>query len=99
MKALAVSALLVCLGSAPAFACIEPRLATPLPNGLTATRDEMVAAQKAIRAYDEAVQEYSTCLEKSGASDSKGNDAVDKLSKIAEQFNAELRAFKKKSGA
>jgi hypothetical protein len=98
MKALAVGVLTACLISAPAFACVEPELATPLPDGATASRDAMLSAQKAIRAYDAAVKEYAACLETTGGSRVKGNNAVDKLSKIADQFNAELRAFKKRSG-
>lgn len=98
MKALAVSVAIACVISAPAFACVEPDLGMPLPHGATASRDEMLSAQKAIRTYDAAVKEYSACLEKIGGSRAKGNDAVDKLAKLADQFNAELREFKKRSG-
>jgi hypothetical protein len=99
MKAIAVGVLSACLVSAPAFACVEPDLGAPMPNGATANREEMVSAQKAMRAYDAAVKEYATCLEASGASEIKGNSAVAKLSKVADQFNAELRTFKKRNGA
>ena len=100
MKALTVGVLLsACLVSAPAFACVDPDLGTPVPDGATASREEMLSAQKAMRAYDAAVKEFSACLAASGASEMKGNVAVAKLTKVADQFNAELRAFKKRKGA
>ena len=102
MKALAVAGLIACLSSVPALAdCVAPNMVVQIPDGATASRDEMIAAQKVIVAIDAAVVEYSRCLEKSGhsiASDRMQNDAVDKLHRIADKYNAELRTFKKKSG-
>ena len=52
-----------------------------------------------MKAYDVAVKDYMQCLQQAGESSSKGNDAVDKLQKVADRFNQELRAFKEKNGA
>ena len=89
--------------------CPAPDGAVQIPNGAAATRDEMVAAQKAVKAYDNAVRAYSACVEQDqhamaplGADRGAGADEysrrtaaeVDKLEKLADKFNVELRAFK-----
>ena len=89
--------------------CPAPDGAVQIPNGAAATRDEMVAAQKAVKAYDNAVRAYSACLEQEqhakaplGAYRCACDDEysrrtaaeVDKLEKLADKFNVELRAFK-----
>jgi hypothetical protein len=50
---------------APAYAdCVYPKVPTdPLPNGETATEQEMLAAKKALTAYNEAVTAYQSCLD------------------------------------
>ncbi len=100
MKALAVVGLIACLMSLPAFAgCVEPQAVPFVPDGATASRDDMLSAQKALISYNTVVAEYATCLEKRGGSASKQNEAVEKLRIVANRFNAELRAFRKRSGA
>ena len=71
---LAVVALLAA-GSVQA-ACIYPRAPTHTPDGQTASRDEMVAAQALVRQFDTDIAAYNACLdlemqhaEKSGAYD------------------------------
>ena len=63
-KKIAVAALLGCLfvGSAQA-ACIYPRAPEHVPDGKTATFDEMVAAQKAVVQFNEDINAYNTCLD------------------------------------
>lgn len=100
MKALAVVGLIASLMSLPAFAnCVEPQAVPSVPDGATASRDDMLSAQKALISYNTVVTEYATCLEKIGGSSSRQNEAVEKLRRIANRFNAELRAFRKRSGA
>ena len=61
---LASAALVVFLGSALAqAACIYPRPPDTLPDGATATYDEMVAAQKAVKQFDADITAYNACLE------------------------------------
>lgn len=102
MKSIMSKSLLVValLAAGPVFAgCSEPAAIADVPNGSTASRDDMLAAQRAIKAYDTAVKAFTDCLAQSGDSASKGNDAVDKLQKVAAQFNAQLKVFKEKNGA
>ena len=87
-----------CLASTRAWAaCTDPGPAPQVPDGATVSREEMIAAQKAFRAYDTAVREYALCLEKTGGSEALQNAAVRRVELAAEKFNAELRAFKKRS--
>lgn len=44
-----------------AFACDYPQRVT-LANGQTATKDEMVTTQKAVKAYMAAMEEYLACI-------------------------------------
>lgn len=65
MKFVTVAAvpLLLALGSAASAACVYPAAPSKLPNGNTASKDEMVAANGAMKDYSKAVQEvYLPCL-------------------------------------
>ena len=63
MKALYSLAALAALttGSAHA-ACTYPKAPENLPDGNTATLDQMVAAQKAVRQFDQEIGAYTACL-------------------------------------
>lgn len=102
MKSIAIAtvALLGALACDPVWAdCAEPTGITSVPSGATASRDDMVAAQRAIKAYDTAVKEFTECLQKAGDTSNKEDMALDRLHKIADKFNEELRTFKQKNGA
>ena len=43
--------------------CVYPKSPTNLPDGATATQDDMVAGMKAVKEYNEQVNTYLTCLE------------------------------------
>jgi len=110
MRAMKTAFVLAALAATSALAdCPAPDGTVQIPNGAAATRDEMVAAQKAVKAYDNAVRAYSACLEQEQhAKATPGADRgvladeysrrseaeVDKLEKLADKFNVELRAFK-----
>jgi len=78
--------------------CVEPASPADPPIGATATRDEMLAAQLAIKTYNSAVVEYTACLEGTRGAAAKVNEVVARLESLAERFNAELRAFKQRNG-
>ena len=79
--------------------CTEPVPFTEIPNGAKATREEMLAAQRAMKAYDIAVKAFSDCMQSEGDTSNRVNLAVDKLQHLAEKFNIELHAFKERNGA
>ncbi len=63
--ALALAPLLLFLNVAAEAACVYPQAPQSLPNGKSATKDEMLAAQGLVKEYVKSVQEtYLPCLEK-----------------------------------
>lgn len=59
---ISVAALLVLAGPA-AFACDYPQRAQ-VPNGATASKEDMLAGQTAVKEYVSAMEEYLACIEK-----------------------------------
>jgi uncharacterized protein (DUF849 family) len=99
MKALAILCTIVAAAPLCALAdCVEPTPPGDPPSGATATRQEMVAAQTAIKGYDAAVGAFAECIKKDGGPASKADDAVRSVERIAARFNAELRTFKQRNG-
>jgi hypothetical protein len=121
MKFLLPLTLIAALATSTAFAdCAIPDGKVNIPNGSKASKDEMVAAQHAVKAYDADVKTYTECLkteqdaELAAGGDQmtqeqhdkvvakyaeRSNTQVDKVQKIADKFNAELRAYKAKNPA
>jgi hypothetical protein len=113
MKILLPIVALAALSAGPVFAdCAVPDNNVQIPDGSTATREEMVAAQKAVQAYDAAVKTYTDCLQQeqqqkleAGGDKAKlqkqyadlNNVQVEKVQQLAEKFNTELKAYKAKT--
>jgi hypothetical protein len=100
MKALAVVGLITCLGCLPVWAdCTVPPAPPHPPDGATASRELMLSAMQAIRDYEAAVKAFQDCADRaSSAFDKKlANGTIDRLVGIADKFNLELNAFKKKN--
>ena len=63
MKAQYLLALVAAAALSPAYAdCCYPAEPDALPDGKTATLEQMVAAQKSVKAFDEAIVAYTSCL-------------------------------------
>jgi len=64
MNALAISVLIVAaLAAGPAYAtCSYPKAPTNIPDGASATLEQMVAAQKAVKVYNDEIKAYTDCL-------------------------------------
>lgn len=61
---LSLAALLLLTGAAAQAACFYPQAPQQIPNGASATKEEMLATQAAVKEYTVAVQEtYLSCLE------------------------------------
>ena len=59
-----LAAVLLVTGIAAQAACIYPQAPKNLPNGATATKEQMLEAQASVKEYSSAVQEtYLPCLE------------------------------------
>jgi len=63
MKALLAIALATATAAAYAD-CPYPQAPTKIPDGATATLEEMVAGQKAVGAYQKAINDYTACIDK-----------------------------------
>ena len=50
-------------GNAAVAACSYPKASIKIPDGRSATMDEMKAAQGEVKAFDKAIADYSTCVE------------------------------------
>ncbi len=85
--------------------CVEPA-APSVPDGSTSTVEEVLAARDAVAAYDSAVQDYQDCLNAavSGMGDGLSeqhnqavnivdSNIVDKVTMLAEEMNAAIRAY------
>ena len=86
MKLSTVAALvpfLLALGTAAEAACVYPQAPQALPNGTSATKDEMLAAQGVVKEYVKSVQEtYLPCLQK------EQDDAIAALDNMDPDFSA-----------
>jgi hypothetical protein len=118
MKALLPMTMIAILAAGSAFAeCTTPKVAVAIPNGSKATLDEMVTAQKAIKALNLEMTTFTTCVQAEqdaaltaggdkltpeahdkivGRFAERQNSEVDKLQKLADKFNAELKAYRAK---
>jgi hypothetical protein len=89
-----------------AAACEAPS-PVPLPDGATATREQMLAAQAQVRAYQAAMNEFLACVDSELQAEgeqapeefkslmvSRHNAAVAEMEGVAEAFNTQLRAFR-----
>jgi hypothetical protein len=63
MKALFVMAFAAATAAAYAD-CPYPQAPAKIPDGATATLEDMVAGQKAIGAYQKAITDYTACIDK-----------------------------------
>ena len=80
MKALHSIALIAALAAAgnAYAACTYPTPPAKLPDGATATRDEMLAGKKMVTEFDQAIGEYNNCLQK------ETDEAIAKLASITD---------------
>jgi hypothetical protein len=78
MKAFLALAVTAAITAVPAYAdCPYPPAPDKLPDGATATLEQMVAGQKAVQAYQKAINDYNACIDK-GLDDAiaKGGDQL-----------------------
>ena len=86
-------AILCAMGSTPVLACDKPSAPTSIPDGATASKEDMLAAKKAVDAFKSGMEEYFVCEKSSAKKDAAGAELV----KVADRFNAQVKAFKAKS--
>jgi hypothetical protein len=93
--------------SLPAFAdCTLPPPPSKIPNGATASEQEMIAAMNTLKEYNGDVSAYLKCLDyevkqnrmAASVRDAKNDSAVSELQSVADKFNQQVRTFKAKHG-
>lgn len=94
MKRIAAITVLLAAAAVPALGCDRPAAPGAIPDGKTAAKEEMLASKKQVDAFKTGMEEYLAC-EKSGA---KRDAAAAELIKVADRFNAQVKAFKAKEG-
>lgn len=90
---LAVLAALCCASSA-ALACTEPSFDINIPDGRTASVEEMAAAQAAVTEAVRAGEAYVDCVranENRARAERLANATLDKMQALAANFNRQLR--------
>jgi hypothetical protein len=96
----------ICISQAHAE-CASPQVVT-VPDGATATSEEMVEAQTHVKQYMAEMELYLDCLDQEEAAMSepptdeikqthtkRHNTAVDTMETVAIKFNEQVRVFKK----
>jgi hypothetical protein len=94
-------------GSLPAHAdCVLPPAPSKIPDGSTASQQEMLTAMQTLKEYNGDVDTYTKCLDFEAKQNHLSrtdeermhNSAVETLQKVAAKFNEQVRTFKAKSG-
>lgn len=103
------AAALAAVAALPAMAreCAAPGEAPTIPDGTTATADQMKAARDGVQTYVNTLQDYQDCLElniKHAPKDTKGEDlqrmrdkgnaAIDQAQALKNTYIAQVKAFK-----
>ena len=82
------------LACGQAMACNLPAAPGAIPDGKKVSKDVMLAKKKEIDKYKRDVEEYLTCE----VNPVKAQTAQAELDRVANRFNAEVRAFKAANG-
>jgi hypothetical protein len=89
MKAL-FSLAAIALAAAPAHgACSYPSAPAKIPDGATATLADMVAAQKAVKQFDEQINAYTACIKLEEDAQLKGDKVTPEQKKAIEAQQAQ----------
>jgi len=84
MKFFGAMAFIGVLAAGPVHAdCTYPTAPAKLPDGATATLDEMLAGQKMVKEYDTAIKAYVECIDK---------ELDQKIAKQGDQLKPEQKA-------
>jgi hypothetical protein len=84
MKALLALAATAALSAGVAYAdCPYPTAPDKIPDGATATMQDMLAGQKAVGEYNQAINDYVACIDK---------DLADAIAKAGDKIKPEQKA-------
>lgn len=89
-----VTATLAILGAGQAVACTAPAAPDSIPDGKSAAKAVMLAKMKEVDRYRRDVEVYLSCE----TNELRARTARAELERVANRFNAEVRAFKAANG-
>jgi hypothetical protein len=86
--------------------CPEPTAPARIPDGKTASKEEMVTAMQILKQYDSDVTTYTKCLDFEARQSRLTGErsahlqetALGNLKAVADKFNAQVRVFKVRTG-
>ena len=90
VKNLVCFSLLAAASVSAAYACDTPAAPSNLPDGKSATMEQMMSAKKGVDQFRKDMESYRGCVKDQAKADS----AQAELEKVAGRFNAEVRAYK-----
>jgi hypothetical protein len=91
MKALLSLALVASLAAGPLYAaCPYPTAPDKIPDGRSATLEEMLATQKLVKQFDTDIGAYQTCLE------TESNEALAKETNLTDEQKTERQKMLQK---
>ena len=91
MKAMLTIMCIAAVTAGPVYAdCPYPAAPAKLPDGRSATLEEMLAGKKEVDAYQKAMNEYTTCIDK---------ELEEKIAKAGDQLKPEQKADMQKMEA
>lgn len=88
MKALFSLAVLALAAVPVHAACTYPSAPSSIPDGATATLADMVAAQKAVKQFDQEITEYTSCIKLEESAQLKGDKLTDEQKKAIQAQQA-----------
>ncbi len=109
LKRILAAAALTGLATFPAFAadCAQPGPAPVIPDGTTATVDQLKTAHAQVQSYVNMLQSYQDCVEariKMSPKGTKpedlqklrdaGNAAIDQAKSLSDNYSAQVKIFK-----
>lgn len=94
MKKSVLMSVLLAAVAIPAMGCERPVAPSSIPDGKTASKEEMLAAKRQVDAFKSSMEEYFACEKSTAKKDAAGAELV----KVADRFNAQVKAFKAKEG-
>jgi hypothetical protein len=89
MTRMMIATLTLLFAASAQAACIYPKRPERIPDGRTATYDEMLAAQKAVQQFNEDINSFNACLDLEMA-------AYERSGQFDENRLAELRVMQAK---
>ena len=103
---LAAAAAACCFSLAAQADCVLPPAPSKIPDGNSASEQEMITAMQTLKEYNADVDTYLKCLDfetkqnrlSAGDQEKMHNTAVDTMQKVASKFNEQVRTFKAKKG-